>query len=217
MEIDLIVFDLDGTLVDTRQDLTDAVNYALKRLGKPPLDVDTVTRNVGDGVRMLLLRTLQIEDDALRAKGRDYFIEYYSQHLADHTRPYPGIIEMLDTLKGFKMAVLTNKSQEFTEPLLRQIGLDRYFVKVIGGNAGYPAKPDPQGLQAILSTLEVPAEKAIMIGDSGNDIHVGKALGVKTCAVSWGYRPLDELKALQPDFIAESPQDIIHIVQNSPV
>ncbi len=214
-DIDLIVFDLDGTLVDTRQDLTDAVNYALQKLGKPPLDVDTVTRNVGDGVRMLLLRTLQIEDEDLRMQGRHYFIEYYSQHLADHTRPYPGISDVLNALACRTMAVLTNKSQEFTEPLLRQIGLDGYFAKVVGGNAGFPPKPDPQGLQSILQELEAEPETTIMIGDSGNDILVGKSVGARTCAVTWGYRPKEELLALEPDFVAEQPLDLVRIIENA--
>lgn len=210
---DLLIFDLDGTLVDTREDLTNAVNYALRRLGKPELDVDTVTNNVGDGVRKLIERTFDVQDPELLERGRDYFVEYYQQHLADHTRPYPGIREMLEALRDRKLAVVSNKSQEFTVPLLERLDLARYFEVILGARAGYPPKPDPAAIEAILEKTGVAPQRALIIGDSGNDIRAGKAAGVATCAVTYGYRPADELETLAPDWMVDRPEDIVTLLQ----
>ena len=212
---DLLIFDLDGTLLDTRQDLTDAVNYALRKLGFPELDLDTVTSYVGDGVRKLLERTLNHPDDETLMTGRAYFIEYYSQHLADHTRPYPGVVDLLKALKGKKMAVISNKSQEFTVPLLEKLGLASYFQIIIGGNAGYPAKPDPASVRAVLEQTGVPASGALITGDSPNDILAGREAGISTCAALYGYRPQQELLTLNPDFTIERAEELIEILEKA--
>ena len=210
---ELLIFDLDGTLLDTRQDLTDAVNYALRKLGFAELDRDTVTSYVGDGVRKLLERTLNHPEDEILMRGRSYFIEYYSDHLADHTRPYPGVVEMLQTLSGKRLAVISNKSQEFTVPLLETLHLAHYFEIIIGGNAGYPAKPDPAAVKAVLEKTGVPTDKALITGDSPNDILAGRAAGISTCAALYGYRPQSELMELKPDFSIRQAAELIEILE----
>ncbi len=211
-DLQLIVFDLDGTLIDTREDLTAAVNHTLKFFGRPPLDVDTVTRLVGDGVTRLLQRVLNDPTEDMLQQGREVFANYYSAHLADATRPYPGVTELLQALRGVKKAVLTNKAQEFTEPLLRQLGLDRHFEAVLGGRAGFPAKPDPQGLLSVIATCGAAPEHTLMVGDSVNDVEVGRAAGTFTCAATYGYRPAEELLAHAPDAVIAAPLELLELV-----
>ena len=209
---DLVLFDLDGTLVDSRQDLAQAVNHALAALGQPPLSVDMITSYVGDGISKLLQRSMKnLSNDELQ-RGRQAFREYYAEHVADFTRPYDGVPEMLAHFRDKKKALLTNKDQTFTESLLQQLDLGRFFDAVVGGNSGFEVKPDPEALLSILQKLGVLATKALMIGDSSNDILAGKNAGVATCAVTWGYRPEAELAALQPDLIVHKPEEIIDLV-----
>ncbi|RMD94198.1 MAG: HAD family hydrolase [Calditrichaeota bacterium] len=207
--VQLLIFDLDGTIIDTRQDLTAAVNYALGQLGMPELDEKTVTSYVGDGITRLLQRVLHEPEEQVLKLGKSHFTAYYAAHLADNTRPYPGIVDMLEHFSGLKMALVTNKSQEFTLPLLEKLGLRKYFLRVIGGHAGFPAKPSPEAILNILASLGVSSSSAVMIGDSRNDILAGQAAKVHTCAVSWGYRPLPELLELEPEFVVHHPEDLI--------
>jgi phosphoglycolate phosphatase len=200
---DLVIFDLDGTLVDTRRDLANAVNHALQQLGKKELEIEIITRYVGDGVRKLLERVLQNgRDEELEVASR-YFRYYYLEHLTDFSLPYPGIRETLEHFDHKKKAVLTNKPQEFTEAILQRLALRHYFDVVAGGQPGLKLKPHPEAVMAVLQCFEVPLSAAVMIGDGENDILVGKAAGVKTCAVTYGFRSEQELLALQPDFFVQ--------------
>ncbi|MCG3118414.1 MAG: Phosphoglycolate phosphatase [bacterium] len=203
--VNLLLFDLDGTLVDTRRDLANAVNYALRQLGKSELDLPTLTSYVGDGVRKLLERALGNPSEAELESGRQHFRHFYLEHLADFSQPYPGILDMLEYFAGKKKAVLTNKPQEFTEPLLRQLGLASYFEMMIGGQPQLKLKPDPDAIFKILKQLEVLPAQAAMVGDSENDILAGKAAGLVTCAVTYGFRPPENLLSLYPDFVAHTP------------
>ncbi len=208
-EIDLLIFDLDGTLIDTRQDLANAVNYAAQQLGKKPLSLEQVTRLVGDGVRTFFVHAFEGESEATLAEALKFFRQFYAEHLADHSRLYPRMREVLAHFHAQKKAVLSNKPQEFTLSLLQRLDLHTSFEIIIGGSPDFPLKPDPQALQAILQKLQTPAGRALMIGDGENDILVGQAAGVKTCAVTYGFRPAEKLLALQPDFVAHAPQDLI--------
>jgi phosphoglycolate phosphatase len=210
-EVDLLVFDLDGTLIDTRQDLADAVNFALRQLGKEPLSLEEVTGLVGDGVRTLLARVLAGESETILAEALVFFRQFYGEHLADHSRFYPRMRDVLLHFRGKKKAVLSNKPQEFARALLDKLDSLPVFDVVIGGHPSRPLKPDPQALQDILTRLATPPVRAVMIGDGENDILAGKAAGLMTCATSYGFRSAQKLLALRPDFVAHAPEDLMNI------
>ena len=209
--VDLLVFDLDGTLIDTRQDLANAVNFALRQLGQTPLSLDHVVSLVGDGVRTLLERALAGAAESTLAQALKFFREFYAGHLAEHSRPYAHMDEVLVYYHAKKKAVLSNKPQEFTLALLQQLGLQDFFEIIIGGGPEFPLKPQPQALQAILTRLEIPAARAVMIGDGENDMLAGKAAGVPVCAAIYGFRAAEKLLALQPDFVAHEPRDLMRL------
>ncbi len=207
--IELLIFDLDGTLVDTALDLAHAVNFALQALGKTPLALEEVLRMVGDGARTLLTRALgqPTEEELLFALQK--FRAHYAAHLADHSKPYPGIINVLAHFDQTKKAVLTNKPHEFTLSLLEQLHLSHAFVAIQGAQPQLPLKPDPTSLQHLLALMRVPASRALMIGDSENDILAGQAAGTMTCAATYGFRPAKKLLALAPDFVIHAPRDLL--------
>lgn len=211
-KFDLLIFDLDGTLIDTRQDLANALNFALQQLSKAPLALDKVTSLVGDGVRVLLARALSGESEETQAKALSWFRQFYAEHLAEHSRLYPRMAEVLACFREKKKAILSNKPQDFTLALLQQLELQASFEIIIGGSPAFPLKPHPQGLQTILAKLQTSASRAIIIGDGENDILAGKAAGVMTCAVTYGFRPAEKLLALQPDFVAREPWELMSLV-----
>ncbi len=211
-QIDLLVFDLDGTLIDTGRDLANAVNFALQQAGKDILPMEKIISFVGDGARTLLTRALdQPTAEDLQLAMR-HFRAHYAAHLADFSKPYPGITDVLAHFRAKKKAVLTNKPHEFTLPLLERLRLSQAFDFIQGGQAQLPLKPDPQSLQNILSHLKVEAARALMIGDGENDILAGKAASAKTCAVTYGFRPKENLLALAPDFVIHAPLELLTIV-----
>jgi phosphoglycolate phosphatase len=203
---DLLIFDLDGTLVDTRRDLANAMNYALCQLGKNALDLQTLTSYVGDGISKLLERALPNSSETDVETVRQHFRQFYFEHIADFSQPYSGMIEVLDHFAGKKKAVLTNKPQEFAEALLQRLGICKYFVTIIGGQPNLKLKPDPEAILKILNHLAILPARTIIIGDSENDIWAGKASGAVTCAVTYGFRSAEKLLALNPDFVIDEPQ-----------
>ena len=187
--IRLVVFDLDGTLVDSREDLAAATNDVLADLGASPLPLDAVVRMVGDGARMLVARALAAAecpadvDLALHA-----FHTRYAQRLLDTTRPYQGIPEVLTSLAPqVALAVLTNKPLVPTERLLDAFGWSEVFGQVIGGDSPHGRKPDPSGLQAIMHAAGVEPHETLMVGDSRADVDVAHAAGTHMAFASWGF------------------------------
>lgn len=209
---DLLIFDLDGTLVDTRRDLAYAVNYALRQLGKNEVEVDTVTGYVGDGVRKLLERALGHAAKTGLETAHRHFRSYYHEHIADFSQPYPGVREVLAHFARKQKAILTNKPQEFTEALLRRLEIDRHFAMVVGGQLDLKLKPDPEAVFKILHHFDLHSSRALIIGDGENDILVGKAAKIVTCAVAYGFRPVEKLRALQPDFVLAAPAELMNVV-----
>jgi phosphoglycolate phosphatase len=199
-EIDLLIFDLDGTLVDTRRDLANAVNYALKQTGRNEIALEMVVGYVGDGTRKLLERTLGNVTETELEIFLQHFRQYYFDHIADFSRPYDGTIEVLDHFAMKKKAVLTNKPQEFADELLQRLEICKYFEIAIGAQPNLKLKPDSEGVLKILHPLEVQPARAMIIGDSENDILAGKAARILTCAVTFGFRPAEKLLPLNPDF-----------------
>lgn len=211
-EADLLIFDLDGTLVDTRRDLANAVNHALRQMGRKEIDLETMTGYVGDGVRKLLERALGSADDNEVEIARQHFRHFYFEHIADFSKPYPGITEVLEYFSAAKKTVLTNKPQEFAEALLRRLEICKYFEIIIGGQANLKLKPDPEAVLKMLHHLQIAPSRAIFIGDGENDILAGKAAMIKTCAATYGFRPPEKLLALQPDFVIHRPLELKNFI-----
>ncbi len=202
--LNLLVFDLDGTLVDSRYDLADAVNYALERLGRPPLGYDAIPPLLGSGLTHLLQNALQNEDPALLQSARAYFDSYYRNNYTRKTICYPEVPETLSYFAGKKKAVLSNKAHPFTCGIIAGLGLTDQFDLVLGARPErFPLKPDPAALHYLLSELKVAPEHALMIGDSTHDIEAGRAAGMATCAVTYGYRPAEVLAAAEPDLMID--------------
>ena len=194
----LIIWDLDGTLLDTLEDLGAAVGYALGLRGLPDHSLAEYRRMVGHGVRNLVTQALpsglQADETLVDAVLED-FKEHYSAHIDVHTRPYPGIPELLAQLqaRGVKMAVASNKFQEGTERLIRKFfpGID--FVALLGNRPGWPLKPSPEIVSEVLSEADVRPEEAILVGDSPTDMRTAANGGIDALAVGWGYRTATDL------------------------
>jgi phosphoglycolate phosphatase len=201
--VDLLIFDLDGTLANTLQDLANAVYYALEKLGKSPLKPASVQSYIGDGVKKLLERVLENPPPGVLESAMWFFREYYAAHLADFTTLYPGVQDILEFFSHKKKIILTNKPDEFALPLVKRLGIADYFAEIIGGSAGYALKPHPQGILDIIQRHQSQPEKVIIIGDGENDILAGKNAGILTCAVTFGFRPPELLQSLNPDFVID--------------
>ncbi len=183
----LLVFDLDGTLVDSKVDLANSVNHALREFGIPPLPNETVYTYVGNGATMLIRRALGPEREAILPDVLDTFLGHYRRHLLDTTLPYPGVTGSLRDREGeYEMAVLTNKPIDMTRALLDGLSLSRYFVEVRGGDSFDNKKPHPEGLLRIMAARAAQARETLMVGDSVNDVLAGRGAGALTCGVTYG-------------------------------
>lgn len=220
-QIRLLVFDLDGTLIDSRLDLIHSVNATLRHIGRPELDGGLVASYVGDGAPTLVRRALgdtDTDNDALLPRALEYFLGYYRQHKLDHTTVYAGIPEMLSGLaqpsNGVRrlMAVLSNKPVNPSRDILRALGLGDFFVHVYGGNSFPTKKPDPLGISTILQETGVPAAEALMIGDSAVDVLTGRNAGMWTCGVTYGFAP-HTLEDSPPDVLVDTPPELRELLQ----
>ena len=184
----VLIFDLDGTLVDSKKDLTASVNYIRYRFDLPSLTEDEIARFIGDGALMLIRRALAEKGTEVNVQnGLQLFLSYYRAHMLDKTVLYPGVRETLDRLRDCKLAVLTNKPVHFSCAMLDGLGIYRHFVAVYGGNSFDHKKPDPVGVYQILSDTKGNREKTWMIGDSAVDVLTGRNASIKTCGVTYGY------------------------------
>ena len=207
--ISLLIFDLDGTLADTLEDIAASVNHTLRRLGKAPLSADRVRRYVGDGIEMLLTRSLGGSERL--ADATMIYMEHHRRNLVVHSRLYPAVRETLEHFKSLPMGVITNKAREFSEPLLERLGIRNYFNLVIGADDGLPLKPAPDSIMKILTTLQVPQEYTAIVGDGTTDVRAGKAAGVTTCSVTYGFRPEEELRSAGPDYLIHAFPELRNI------
>jgi phosphoglycolate phosphatase len=202
----LLIFDLDGTLVDSKRDLIDSVNAARGYMGLGPLDGELVAKYVGRGSLALIQSALgnsAAADDIARA--HEFFIRHYGEHMLDKTVLYDGVREGLDALKerGHTLAVLTNKPVRFSERMMQQLGLGGHFVRIYGGNSFEPRKkPDPVGIHALLSETGLRPERTIMVGDSSVDVRTARHAGVRACGVTWGFQP-ESFQSDPPDFLID--------------
>jgi phosphoglycolate phosphatase len=210
----LLVFDLDGTLVDSSRDIAAAVNAALARVspGVAPVPLRSILAYVGEGARLLVERSLRhagLErpvDDVLAA-----YLECYRERLLDTTRLYPGMAEALEALDGTTLAVLTNKPGDLSRAILEGLGVAARFARVLGAGDVPSRKPDPAGLLGLMADLGSTASGTWMVGDSATDVGAGRAGGVRIAGVSWGFQPA-ALRAARPDRLIEHPRDLVSLV-----
>ena len=208
--MDLLIFDLDGTLVDSKLDLAMAVNAARGHMGLGPLDNHVVSSYVGNGAPTLIRRALgqeASENDVERALH--FFLTYYKDHNLDHTTLYPGVRETLDLLRqhGVKMAVLTNKPTYMSREILTGLGLASYFGVIYGGDSFPQRKPEPMGVWKLREDLQAPAAKTMLVGDSDTDVLTGRNAKVWTCAVTYGFGAAS-LQNTPPDLLLEDMREL---------
>ena len=193
----LVIFDLDGTLLDTIEDLGNAVNYILERHGMPQYTVEQYRKMVGHGIRNLIRKAFSPMDldDAFLETCVAEFKEFYLAHIDEHTRPFPGIVALLDDLyaHGVKLAVVSNKVQEGTERLIHEFFPDIVFVAIFGNRVGYPMKPAPEIVASVLAKAGCAPSDAVMVGDSNTDMQTAVNGGIDGIAVSWGNRTREQL------------------------
>lgn len=213
----LVIFDLDGTLLDTMEDIAGACNHALEACGCPARRIDEYNMLVGRGIFNLFRGALpeDMRTDEMVGKMHGHFVPYYNEHICDKTRPYPGIYEMLDRLagNGISFAVASNKYQEGTEMLLKKLFGKYRFVSILGQRAGKPIKPDPMIVHEAMNAMEgIRPEEVVYCGDSDVDMQTGINAGVRTIGVTWGFRTREELASYSPWMLAENAEDISNAI-----
>lgn len=199
MPIRLIIFDLDGTLVDSSVDITNALNYAVEPYGIRPLKAEDTIKMVGEGISRLIEKLIAgsftgSEPGSMKDALTERFLEHYTAHIIDYTRAYPGVRETLERLSGYKKAVISNKREALSRKTLEGLELMRFFNYVVGSDTTPEKKPSPVPVLKVLNELSVIPEDAVMVGDSNYDVDAGKAAGVTTVAVTYGYKPVEMIR-----------------------
>jgi phosphoglycolate phosphatase len=204
MTADLLIFDLDGTLIDSKRDLADSVNATRAWRGLAPLANEDVASYVGNGAPVLIQRAFPDATEPERAQALRFFLDYYREHMLDATRLYPGVREALDRLynAGVPMAVLTNKPVRFSVKLIEGLGLEMHFFRVYGGNSLEEKKPHPLGIDLLVAEAGATRDRTTMVGDSAVDIRTARNAHVRACGVSWGFQPETFVEA-PPDFVID--------------
>ena len=201
--MNLLIFDLDGTLIDSKLDLVHSVNATRAMMDLAPISDEVVASYVGNGAPILIRRALgPSASEAQVEHALKYFLAYYRQHMLDNTRLYPGVRDALDRLHeaGEKMAVLTNKPVRFSRSLVEGLGLAQHFFQVYGGNSFEQKKPHPVGIETLLGETGSARDRTVMVGDSGVDVRTARNAGVKACGVTYGF---------QPEGFVEDPPDLL--------
>lgn len=215
MNYQLIIFDLDGTVLNTLEDLYRSTDYALKQCDFPERTKDEIRQFVGNGIRKLIERAVpaQTPEEQIR-QVHQVFTEYYEKHCADNTRPYDGIPEVLQKLRqsGMKTAVVSNKA-DYAVQILCKDYFPGMFDAVAGEREGIRRKPAPDAVQAVLQTLQISKEKAIYIGDSDVDIETAENAGMSCISVAWGFRDREFLLRHGAQKIISRPEELLHLLQ----
>ena len=215
--IRLLIFDLDGTIIDSRTDLIQSINAMLRNFQRPELPGDVIATYVGDGAPMLVRRALGDDaTDQFQKQALEYFLSYYRIHKLDHTVVYDGIPETLAALAAPRngshrqMAILSNKPVNPSRDITHALGLGDYFVRIYGGNSFPTKKPDPEGALKILEEMRSKPEETIIIGDSANDTLTGVNAGLWTCGVTYGFAP-QTLDTPRPDVLVDTPRELAEL------
>lgn len=207
------LFDLDGTLIDSLADLRTALNLVRSNYSLPDMEIEEVRQKVGDGARKLVERSLPeslFSDQAVQA-----FLSYYSEHLLEHTRPYPKIPALLARLQeqGARLGVVTNKPLAMTQPILKGLGLTGFFQVVLGGDSLPTKKPHPGMIEEAMRILQSSPQDTLVVGDHHTDLHAGDAAGTHTCFCEWGFGHSD---GLSPDLTAATSQALCDLLAPAP-
>ncbi|MBD5234739.1 MAG: HAD family hydrolase [Bacteroidales bacterium] len=212
----LVIFDLDGTLLNTIDDLANATNHAMKSMGFPPHGLWVYPNMVGNGVAKLIERALPAEarSEMNVNTALEHFKEYYDEHCCDATKPYPGIPELLEdlTARGVNLAVTSNKYQEAVTKIIARYFPNANFKAILGNMEGMPRKPDPSIVFKALSMCPTPKAQVLYVGDSGVDMETARRACVESVGVTWGFRPIHELKDAYADHIISTPAQIIDLI-----
>jgi phosphoglycolate phosphatase len=209
----LLVFDLDGTLIDSAQDLAVSMNATRQHFGLAPVDPKLIYSYVGNGAAVLVKRAVASEageavlDDALA-----FFLKFYRMHALEHTKLYPGVREAVEALAaaGHTLSLLTNKPARISFDIIATLGLEAYFARVYGGDSFASKKPDPVGILTLMSESGATPERTIMIGDSSIDIRTARNAGVRSCGVAWGFQP-DTFALEAPDIVISNPNELLRV------
>ncbi len=206
MVLKAVLFDLDGTLIDSKKDIAAAANAARRHFGMCPLDLDTLVGYIGWGVEHLNRKALGTEDPAILAEGLKVLGAHYREHCVDQTLVFPGTRELLEALtkRGLKLGLVSNKPHELTLITLQKLGLFHYFSAILGGDSTQNKKPNPDPLLAVLREMGVSPEEAVMVGDSSVDLEAARAAGMRVGLVSHGFVPKEKLESLHPDWLVDS-------------
>jgi len=214
----LLIFDLDGTLVDSREDLANSINAMLRHFSKKELPHEVISSYIGDGAPMLVRRALGDPDDESYVQDALlYFMAWYREHKLDNTYVYDGIMESLEAIQRsrdgqpVKMAVLSNKPVGPSRAIVDALGMGKYFFQVYGGNSFHTKKPDPTGVQALLEEAEAFPEETIIIGDSNIDVITGRNAGIYSVGVTYGLAP-HTLEDAPPDVLIDHPQELATVL-----
>lgn len=208
--VDLLIFDLDGTLIESKWDIAASVQRTLADLSLPPRTEEEIFSFVGDGIKRLLRLAVGEDNQARYDEALRVFRGYYMTHCLDRTRYYPGVETVLAHFARKHKAVATNKAIEYTTKILAGLG-PQHFAHVVGGDDGFGLKPEPGMLLSILEKLGVPKERAVLIGDSTNDINGGHNAGIKVCAVGYGMGDRKKMAACEPEWFIEKPEELMEV------
>lgn len=206
----LIIFDLDGTLIDSSMDLAVSMNATRGHFALTPLDPQLVYSYVGNGAPMLIRRSMPADASEQQLDSAlEFFLKFYRTHALEHTRLYPGVREVVEELfdGGHKLAILTNKPARISFDIVGALGLQKYFVRVYGGDSFPHKKPNPVGIFQLMQETGTDAEHAVMVGDSAVDVQTARNGGVRSCGVLWGFQP-ESFKIEQPDALISEPHEL---------
>ncbi len=211
--IKLIIYDLDGTLIDSSKDISNSVNGALKELGFPELPESLIRSHVGNGVIPLMkqvLREVSASQDLLE-RAVDLYKSRYSDHLLDETKLYPEVKTVLEFFKRRKQVIITNKTAAFSHRILKGLGIDSYFFEVIGGDQSLPKKPAPDSVLTLMTSVGASCDETVLIGDSTIDIQTAKNAGIKTIIVTYGFDSQANIESSKPDFIVHRLGEVLNL------
>ena len=211
----LLIFDLDGTLIDSSVDLAISMNATRAHVGMPPLDPALIFSFVGNGAATLVRRALgSSAPEDLVQNALAFFLKFYRAHALEHTKLYPGVGEAVKTLaaEGHTLAVLTNKPVRISADIMKELELGDLFLRVYGGDSFPQKKPDPIGITTLQQEACTGADDTLMIGDSGVDVQTARNAGVRSCGVMWGFQP-EAFETIAPDHLVHSAQDLLTMVR----